>query len=166
MIFFKPEITRLNPVNINCEERSGAGDHYCFTKLSLMNKFILFFLVLTFQIVSISAFSQPKINPPTLLYGTASFYANKFQGRQTANGEIYNHSKYTAACNLVPLGTWIRVTNLLNKKSVLLKVNDRLHPKNKRIVDLSLTAAKELNYTNAGLAKVKVEVLGKNKPKK
>lgn len=84
----------------------------------------------------------------------------------TANGEIYNHSKLTAACNLVPLGTWIRVTNLANKKSVLLKVNDRLHPKNKRVVDLSLTAARELSYTNAGLTKVKVEVLGKNKPKK
>ena len=131
-----------------------------------MNRFILFLLLIVFQVAGFSAFSQTKKNPPTLLYGTASFYANKFQGRQTANGEIYSHAKYTAACNLVPLGTWIRVTNLLNKKSVLLKVNDRLHPKNKRVVDLSLTAAKELNYTNAGLAKVKVEVLGKNKPKK
>lgn len=131
-----------------------------------MKKYYLYFLILALSVGNFSAFSQSKKIQPTLLYGTASFYANKFQGRKTANGETYNHSKFTAACNLVPLGTWIRVTNLSNKKSVLLKVNDRLHPKNKRVVDLSLTAARELNYTNAGLTKVKVEVLGKTKPKK
>ncbi len=131
-----------------------------------MKRFFLLILLFAISVGSFSAYSQAKKIPPTLLYGTASFYANKFQGRKTANGETYSHSKFTAACNLVPLGTWIRVTNLSNKKSVLLKVNDRLHPKNKRVVDLSLTAARQLNYINAGLTKVKVEVLGKNKPKK
>ena len=99
-----------------------------------------------------------------ILYGTASFYSNKFQGRKTANGEIFDQKKMTAACNVLPLGTWIRVTNLRNKKSVVVKVNDRLHHKMKRIVDLSRGAADKLNYIKSGLTRVKVEVLGKKKP--
>lgn len=94
-----------------------------------------------------------------LIYGTASFYANKFDGRKTANGEIFSQQKLTAACNLLPLGTWIRVTNLRNGRSVIVKINDRLHPRMKRIVDLSRIAAQQLNYLRSGLTKVKVEVL-------
>jgi rare lipoprotein A len=105
-----------------------------------------------------------KKKPERILYGTASFYANKFQGRKTANGEIFDQNKMTAACNVLPLGTWIRVTNLRNKKSVIVKTNDRLHTKMKRIVDLSRVAATKLGYTKAGLTRVKVEVLGKKKP--
>jgi len=100
---------------------------------------------------------------PQVLYGTASFYANKFEGRETANGEIFSQKKLTAACNVLPLGTWVRVTNLHNKRSVIVKINDRLHYRMKRIVDLSKAAAKQLNYTS-GLIHVKVEVLGKKKP--
>jgi rare lipoprotein A len=98
------------------------------------------------------------------LYGTASFYSNKFQGRKTANGEIFDQKKMTAACNVVPLGTWLRVTNLRNKKSVIVKVTDRLHHKMKRIVDLSRAGADKLKYIKSGLTRVKVEVLGKKKP--
>ena len=99
-----------------------------------------------------------------ILYGTASFYASKFQGRKTANGESFDQKKMTAACNVLPLGTWIRVTNLRNKKSVVVKINDRLHTRMKRIVDLSRVAADKLNYIKSGLTRVKVEVLGKKKP--
>src|SRR5687767_12868265 len=60
---------------------------------------------------------------PKVLFGTASYYADKFNGRQTANGESYSHKKATAACNVLPLGTWIRVTNMKNKRSVIVKVN-------------------------------------------
>jgi len=98
------------------------------------------------------------------LYGIASYYAEKFNGRKTANGETYDGGKYTAACNVLPLGTWIRVTNTRNKKSVIVKVNDRLHPRMKRIVDLSKAAAVKLGYIGRGLTQVKVEVLGKKKP--
>ena len=98
-------------------------------------------------------------------YGTASYYADKFTGRKTANGDTYDPDNLTAACNVLPLNTWIRVTNLRNNKSVLVRTNDRLHPKMNRIVDLSKAAAKTLGYTNAGLTRVKVEVLGKKKPK-
>jgi rare lipoprotein A len=95
------------------------------------------------------------------LYGTASYYADKFNGRETANGEIYDGKKMTAACNVLPMGTWIRVTNLSNHRSVIVKTNDRLHARMTRIVDLSRTAAEKLGYIGKGLTKVKVEVLEK-----
>jgi rare lipoprotein A len=102
---------------------------------------------------------------PKVLFGTASYYADKFNGRQTANGESYDHKKPTAACNVLPLGTWIRVTNLQNGRRVVVRVNDRLHPKMKRIVDLSRSSAEHLGYTGMGLTEVKVEVMGVKKPR-
>ena len=91
--------------------------------------------------------------------GVASFYANKFNGRRTASGEIYRHEKFTAACNQLPLNTWIKVTCLRNHRSVIVRVNDRLNSHNKRLVDLSRAAADKLGFTAYGITKVKVEVL-------
>ena len=105
-----------------------------------------------------------KTKSPRILYGTASFYANKFQGRITANGEIFDQEKLTAACNVLPFGTWIRVTNLRNSRSVIVRINDRLHPRMTRLVDMSRIGAQRLNYLSAGLARIKVEVLGMQKP--
>ena len=98
------------------------------------------------------------VKKPHVLYGTASYYANKFEGRETANGEIFSQKKMTAACNVLPLGTWIRVTNLHNGRTVVVKVNDRLHFRMKRVVDLSRAAANQLHHMD-GLIRVKVEVL-------
>jgi rare lipoprotein A len=98
-----------------------------------------------------------------ILYGQASFYADKFEGRKTATGEIFRHSKLTAACNVLPLGTWIKVTNLRNGKWIVVRTNDRLHVKTKRIVDLTRTGAQKLGYSKSGLTRVKIEVL-KHKP--
>jgi len=102
--------------------------------------------------------------PTKVHYGTASFYANKFNGRKTANGDVFSQKKMTAACNHVSLNTWVRVTNLRNHKAVVVKVTDRMHPQNKRLIDLSRSAASHLGYTGRGLAKVKVEILGKVPP--
>lgn len=96
-----------------------------------------------------------------VFYGQASFYANKFNGRKTASGEIFDQKKLTCACNVLPLGTWIKVTNLRNGRSVIVKVNDRIHPKMKRIVDLSKSAAQRLGYVSRGLTRVKVELIDK-----
>jgi rare lipoprotein A len=101
---------------------------------------------------------------PRVYYGTASYYADIFNGRQTANGEKYNHSIPSAACNILPLGTWIRVTNLKNRRTVIVRINDRLHPRMKRIVDLNKDSAIKLGYVSKGLEEVKVEVLGVKKP--
>jgi rare lipoprotein A len=111
---------------------------------------------------SIVSLKEKSDSSKKILYGQASFYSDKFIGKKTANGEIFSQEKYTAACNLLPLGTWIRVTNLKNGKSVIVKTNDRLHPRMKRLVDLSRAAAKKINYINSGITKVKVEVVKKN----
>lgn len=77
----------------------------------------------------------------------------------TASGEIFNQGKMTAACNILPLGTWIKVTNLKNNKSVVVRTTDRLRKYMPRVVDLSKSAAKKLGYINSGLARVRVEVI-------
>jgi rare lipoprotein A len=105
---------------------------------------------------------QTSVANKRIYYGIASFYADKFNGRPTASGEIYSHKKLTAACNILPLGTWLKVTNLRNNKFVIVKTNDRLHPRMKRILDLSKSAAQVLAYTGRGLTQVKVEVIEKN----
>jgi len=97
-----------------------------------------------------------------IFYGQASFYANKFNGRKTASGEIFSQKKLTCASNVLPLGTWIKVTNLKNGRSLIVKINDRIHPKMKRIVDLSRSAAEKLGYISNGLTRVKVELLEEN----
>lgn len=104
------------------------------------------------------------VNLKKIQYGVASYYAKKFQGRRTASGEKYDSTKLTAAHNGLPFGTWIRVTNQRNGRSVVVKVNDRLHHANKRVVDLSEAAARKLGFYSRGLTKVKVEVLGKTNP--
>jgi rare lipoprotein A len=108
-----------------------------------------------------------KIKPKKttrVFYGQASYYANKFNGRRTANGEIFDQKKLTCASNVLPLGTWIKVTNLRNGRSVIVKINDRIHPKMKRIVDLSRAAAQKLGYVSRGLTRVKVELIDKKMP--
>ncbi|MBS1667388.1 MAG: septal ring lytic transglycosylase RlpA family protein [Bacteroidetes bacterium] len=96
--------------------------------------------------------------------GTASFYANKFNGRRTANGEIFSQKKLTAASNTLPLNIWVRVTNLHNKKAVIVRITDRMHKNNKRLIDLSKAAAHQLGYTGRGLTRVQVDVIGRKKP--
>jgi|SRR5215204_3496448 len=131
-----------------------------------MRLFLFIFFLITG--VYLLAGDTTKVNgvKPKILYGTASYYSNSFNGRKTANGEIYSHKKMTAACNVLPLGTWIKVTNLRNGKSVVVKTNDRLHLKMKRVVDLSREAAEKLGYVKSGLTRVRVEVIGKKKPEK
>lgn len=133
-------------------------------KSHLIMSMIALPLLLTAVYGQASKHTITKKDPPKILYGTASYYHDKFNGRKTANGEIFSQKKLTAACNVLPLGTWIKVTNLRNGKSVIVKTNDRLHPRMKRVVDLSRIAAQKIGYIGHGLAKVRVEVLGKKKP--
>ncbi|MCK7556884.1 septal ring lytic transglycosylase RlpA family protein [Chitinophaga sedimenti] len=94
--------------------------------------------------------------------GTASFYAQKFNGRKTFSGEVFDNSAMTAAHNTLPMGTFIKVTNLRNNKWVVVKVTDRLHAANTRVVDLTQAAAKKLGFYNRGLTKVRVDVVPKS----
>lgn len=115
----------------------------------------------TSKVVKKNGSSKAKIQ-----YGIASFYSNKFNGRKTSNGEIFSQQKMTAAHNSLPLGTYVRVTNLKNGKTVVVKINDRLHHRNKRIIDLTRSAAQNLGFIKSGLTRVKLEVLGKKPPVK
>lgn len=132
--------------------------------------FILFFMVYVTvnaqsdnsnKIIVAGKTLKPAANRK-VYFGIASYYSDKFDGRETANGEIYDHTRMTAACNILPLGTWIRVTNISNNRSVIVHTNDRLHIRMKRIVDLSRSAAEKLGYTKKGLTQVKVEILEKD----
>lgn len=92
-------------------------------------------------------------------YGLASYYSDKFHGRPTASGETYDKDKMTAAHKTHPYGTLIRVTRLDNKKSVVVRVNDRGPYISGRVVDVSKKAADQLDLTVDGTARVKVEVV-------
>ena len=107
------------------------------------------------------SFEQKESKVRKTLFGTASYYADKFNGRRTFNDEIYDSRKMTAACNVLPMGTWVRVTNLSNNRWVIVKINDKLHARMTRIVDLSRIAAEKLGYIGKGLTRVRVEVLEK-----
>ncbi len=109
--------------------------------------------------------TSEKSNSKRIIYGLVSFYHNKFQGRETSSGELFSQDKFTCACNMLPLGTWVKVTNLSNGRTVIVKVNDRLHPKMRRVADLSKIAARRLGYIGQGTTRVKLEVIGKVKPK-
>lgn len=102
---------------------------------------------------------KPALPKKSVRYGIASFYAKKFQGRKTANGQTHQQEKYSAACNVFPFDTWIKVTNLKNNKAIIVKIIDRLHAKSKRLIDLSLSAAQELDYITSGITSVKVEMV-------
>ena len=92
--------------------------------------------------------------------GVASFYGRRFQGRTTASGERYDADQLTAAHPTLPFGTRVKVTNLDNRRSVVVRVNDRGPFKEGRIIDVSKKAADQLDFVAAGLCRVKLEVLG------
>ncbi|MCK4755525.1 septal ring lytic transglycosylase RlpA family protein [candidate division WOR-3 bacterium] len=89
--------------------------------------------------------------------GKASYYGDKFHGKKTASGEVFNKWDYTCAHKKLPFGTKLKVTNLKNKKSVIVKVNDRGPFVKGRIIDLSYAAAKKIDMIKDGVIKVKIE---------
>jgi rare lipoprotein A len=90
--------------------------------------------------------------------GIANFYSDKFQGRKTASGAVYDKNKLTASHKTLPYGTKARITNLENGKSVVVTVNDRMKPGSPAVIDVTRRAAQDLGFAKAGKAKVKVEV--------
>lgn len=91
--------------------------------------------------------------------GKASFYSDEFHGRKTANGETFNMDKLTAAHPSLPFGTWVKVTNLRNGKDVVVRINDRGPFTKGRIIDLSISAAKEIGIIKSGTVQVKLEAI-------
>jgi rare lipoprotein A len=120
-------------------------------------------LILTIALfigLSVSANAQSVKAPArTSKKGIASYYHPKFEGRKTATGEVFTNEKFTAASNTLRLNTYVKVTNQGNGRVVYVKINDRMSASNKRLLDLTEAAAKQLGYRNAGLAKVTMEVV-------
>lgn len=107
--------------------------------------------------------SQKKVARNHFQSGVASYYADKFNGRRTANGETFNNAAMTAAHKTLPFGTLVEVTNMRNGKKVVVRVNDRGPYAHARVIDLSKTAARQLGMHHSGTAKVKLAILNKNK---
>ncbi|MCX0431359.1 septal ring lytic transglycosylase RlpA family protein [Aeromonas veronii] len=91
--------------------------------------------------------------------GYASYYADRYHGKKTASGELYRNNLNSAAHMKLPFGSMVRVTNLANGKSVVVKVNDRGAFKSGRIIDLSKSAFSSIANIRDGIIKVKVEVI-------
>ena len=109
--------------------------------------------------------SKPAVLPisgPVIVsaqQGKASYYGARHHGRKTASGERFNKNALTAAHRTLPFGTLVRVTNLNNQQSIIVRINDRGPFTKGRIIDLSEQAAREINMIRAGVAQVKVEQL-------
>jgi rare lipoprotein A len=120
--------------------------------------------MLSISLMSFLSVSLAKVEkqdePTTRKDGIASYYSDKFHGRSTSSGESYDKDDLTAAHNTLPLGSVLLVTNLSNNQSVVVRVNDRLNKANKRLLDVSKKAAKELGFIRSGHTKVKIEILG------
>ncbi len=103
--------------------------------------------------------SSNRVQPLYQQTGKASFYANKYHGRKTASGERFNQRASTAAHNKLPFGTWVKVTNINNDKSVMVRINDRGPFVKGRIIDLSKSAFSAIANTRKGVVNVIVKVI-------
>lgn len=126
-----------------------------------MGSFIKKFFVLIITVFLSSCYNRPIYRADGRFYqvGIASYYAHDFHGKKTSSGETFDMFDLTAAHNTLPLGTIVKVYNLENGRSVIVKINDRGPFKNGRIIDLSLQAAKKLGMTEKGTARVAIEIL-------
>ncbi|MFZ3340337.1 MAG: septal ring lytic transglycosylase RlpA family protein [Terriglobales bacterium] len=95
---------------------------------------------------------------PAYQVGTASWYGEYFQGKQTASGEPYDMRDFTAAHPTLPLGTFVKVTNLRNGKVVVVRINDRGPVVDGRIIDLSYNSARALGFEQRGLQRVRLDI--------
>lgn len=120
---------------------------------------ICFVLFLLFVQLPKVAQLQPLPGASFELYGTASYYADRFEGRRTASGQIFRQKKYTAAHKSLPLGTRVKVTNRENGQCIEVLINDRMSKRSPHIIDLSKAGAKDLGILRTGFALVSIEVI-------
>jgi rare lipoprotein A len=106
-----------------------------------------------------NAIPRAKAHGKPYQIGTASWYGEYFQGRTTASGEPYDMYDLTAAHPTLPLGSWVRVTNLNNGRAVVVRINDRGPVVPGRIIDLSYNTARVLHFQSQGLQRVRLDVV-------
>ncbi|HET6522225.1 MAG TPA: septal ring lytic transglycosylase RlpA family protein, partial [Geminicoccaceae bacterium] len=102
----------------------------------------------------------PAYDPSYDRVGVASWYGDAFHGLQTANGEVFDKNRISAAHPTLPMPSLVRVSNLENGRSMVLRVNDRGPFVDNRVIDLSEAAARELGFQRNGLARVRVQFVG------
>ena len=117
---------------------------------------LLLFLCLAVVFPAAGQRADAEIGP---FYGTASYYANKFQGRRTANGEKFHQDSLTAAHNSLPFGSLVKVTNRSNGKWIVVRINDRMSPKAGHLIDLTRSGAKSLDFIRQGHTAVSLELI-------
>ena len=113
---------------------------------------ILFIVAMSFIVLGSGMVSAEET-------GYAVHYSNKFQGKKTASKEVFDQRKLTASHKKYPFGTRVKVTNLDNNRSVVVKINDRMPTRNSNIIDVSKRAAEELGFVKQGRAHVSLEVV-------
>jgi len=128
-------------------------------KHSIFKSLILFSIFLLLHGCSGIAKKNDRTGSGYIESGKASFYAMKFQSRTTASGEIFDQSAYTAAHKNLPFGTKVKVKNVRNDKSVIVRINDRGPFVSGRIIDLSRSAFSKIGNTDAGVIDVQLEVV-------
>lgn len=116
---------------------------------------------LLFIFAAILLLGATSCAPKITQTGKASYYADKFNGRRTANGEIFRQRKLTAASKTLPFGTMVKVKNLSNGRTVKVRINDRGPFVEGRIIDLSKKAAKKIGMIRAGVQPVQIKYKGK-----
>lgn len=117
--------------------------------------------VIVFLVLALNLEATELENRKMTIDSTASFYSNKFQGRRTANGDIFNQNKYTAAYNQLPLGTEVKVIRIIKEDtySVVVKINDRTAKRYSHRIDLSRSAAKQIKLDQEGISPVQIQIL-------
>ena len=119
------------------------------------------FIVIISGIALILSFKnvETKLSSHILEYGKASYYGHPFIGRKTASGEVFTEYDYTCAHKTLPFGTKLKVTNLANNESIIVRVNDRGPFVKSRVIDLSIQGARELGLLQSGVANVTIELV-------
>ncbi|WP_191967839.1 septal ring lytic transglycosylase RlpA family protein [Rhizosphaericola mali] len=134
--------------------------------------FVIWQLLLFVGVVFIctKSYGQAKIQPANadhgkIVLGVASFYSKSLQGSETSTGETLDQDKMTGASNFFKLNAWVRVTNLSNNKSIVVRINDRMHQRmadRGRVIDVTRGGAIQLGYLYRGLTRVKLEEVPPN----
>lgn len=141
------------------------GRLLCHTRL-------YFFLSVLFLLLGqlVNAQGKATVKPASdshgkIVYGVASFYSKSLQGSETSTGEYLDQAKMTAASNFYKLNTWVRVTNLSSNKTIVVRINDRMHQRmadRGRVIDVTRGGAMALGFVSRGLTRVMLEEVPPN----
>ena len=160
--------SRLKKIGGGFRRSSQVADAICFCYNSYMKPGLVFLLLLPLLLLNFCATRKEiRIKPtqptPTenglIQYGIASWYGSDFHGKRTADGEIYDMYKLTAAHKQLPFHTLVEVTNLDNQKKVIVRINDRGPFIKGRIIDLSKKAGQRIGIENTGTAQVRLRII-------